>query len=118
METVAAHSDLVRSVEVIGVSVTNPIKEKLGVIYEIVIDKFTGQVAYAVLECNGFLGLGGKFLAIPWRALKYSPGEVAFLVSLTKKQLEEAPGFDEENWPKEFDLNWNKTISAYYDYLL
>ena len=41
----------------------------LGQIEEIVLDARTGCVRYAVLGLGGFLGIGRKRLAVPWRAL-------------------------------------------------
>ena len=40
--------------------------------FDLMIDKISGQVRYAVLEFGGFLGLGTDRYPIPWKALKYS----------------------------------------------
>ena len=37
-----------------------------GSIERVMIDKRSGQVAYAVLSFGGFLGLGGDYYPIPW----------------------------------------------------
>src|SRR5450830_1010857 len=41
----------------------------LGEIEEIILDVRTGCVRYAVLSLGGFLGIGRKRFAVPWRAL-------------------------------------------------
>ena len=39
--------------------------EKIGTIERLMIDKLSGNVAYAVLSFGGFLGMGQKHLPIP-----------------------------------------------------
>ena len=117
MEKVAEHSNNVRTNEVIGVEVINTAHEKLGKIYELVLDKQKGQVVYAVLESGSFLGLGGKFLPIPWKSFRYNVEEKAFVFNCTSEQLKAAPGFDKNNWPKFSDQVWNKTVLNYYETL-
>lgn len=117
MENVAENKNIVRSCDVVGVSVINYENETLGKVYEIVLNKYTGQTAYVVLESGAFLGMGGKFFAIPWKAFKFVPEKNAFLVSLNKEQLKNAPGFDKDNWPKTYDDLWGAKISTYYNSL-
>lgn len=117
MENVAEHKNIVRSCDVVGVTVKNYAKENLGKVYEIVLDKFSGQAEYVVLESGAILGLGGKFFAIAWKALKYIVDENAFIVNLDKEQLQNAPGFDKDNWPQSYDKTWGAKISQYYNNL-
>src|SRR4051812_41628357 len=53
----------------IGDRVRNPAGEDLGKVEEIMIDVPSGRVAYAVVSFGGFLGIGDKLFAVPWRAL-------------------------------------------------
>jgi sporulation protein YlmC with PRC-barrel domain len=53
-----------------GDRVQNSAGEDLGKLNEIMIDIPSGRVAYAVLSFGGFLGMGDKLFALPWRALK------------------------------------------------
>lgn len=61
----------IRATEIQGSLVTNPSGEALGEIKDFVLDKTQGRVGYAVLSFGGFLGLGEKLFALPWRALRY-----------------------------------------------
>ena len=49
-----------------GTTVKNPAGEKLGSIEEIMIDKRSGKVAYAVMSFGGFLGIGDRHHPLPW----------------------------------------------------
>lgn len=100
--------------EVIGVTVKNTAREDLGEICEIVLEKTTGQVKYAVLESGGFLGLGGKLFALPWDALHYDLSDESFILDVAKERLKNAPGFDKEHWPDMADRTWSKSIYDYY----
>jgi sporulation protein YlmC with PRC-barrel domain len=97
-----------------GDRVQNSAGEDLGKLNEIMIDIPSGRVAYAVLSFGGFLGMGDKLFALPWRALKLDEDQKCFLLDIDKKKLENAPGFDKGNWPDMADNTWAMTIFSYY----
>lgn len=109
-------SHLHRASEMIGTQVENPQGEDLGKIEEIVIDPIDDTVAYAVLSFGGFLGLGEKYFAIPWNALQHKgeDGETVVL-DVDKERLENAPGFNKNDWPDMANRSWGQGIHAYYD---
>lgn len=83
--------ELVGSDRVQGTRVYRPSGEKIGHIERIMIDKRTGQTAYAVMNFGGFLGLGEESYPLPWSLLKYSPTLGGYEVDLTDAQLKDAP---------------------------
>ncbi len=97
-----------------GDSVRNAAGEDLGTIDEIMIDIPSGRVAYAVLSFGGFLGMGDKLFAVPWSALKVDEDEQCFILNVDKRTIEQAPGFDKDNWPDMSGTTWGSGISAYY----
>ena len=100
----------------IGDKVRNPQGEDLGKIEEFMFDLDSGCIAYAVLSFGGFLGVGDKLFAIPWRALSLSTEEHAFILDVPKDKLKNAPGFDKSNWPDMADETWGSGIFDYYGY--
>jgi len=102
--------------KIIGEGVINRQNEDIGKIHELVIDTDSGLVAYAVLSFGGFLGMGNKLFAIPWKALELSPTEMKLILNVDKEKLKNAPGFDKENWPDFADRSYGKTIHNYYGY--
>ena len=98
-----------------GDKVVNGIGEDLGKIEKIMLDVDTGRVAYAVLSFGGFLGIGDKLFAIPWRALKLDPLNHRFILDVPKERLKNAPGFDKDRWPTMADDTWAQDIHSYYD---
>jgi sporulation protein YlmC with PRC-barrel domain len=98
----------------IGDKVVNTGGEDLGKLEEIMIDVRTGQVAYAVLSFGGFLGLGDKLFALPWTRLRVDEADKKIVVDMSKSLLENAPGFDKNNWPDLSDAGQRETIDSYY----
>jgi sporulation protein YlmC with PRC-barrel domain len=109
-----------RSSKLVGADVENPQGEDLGDIKDVVIDAPTGRVAYVVVTFGGFLGMGEKYFAIPFAALRPEPGEKPgdqerYLLNIDKERLKNAPGFDANNWPNMADRTWGKQIYQYYN---
>ena len=96
-----------------GTQVTNKDGEDLGKIEDLVIDVEYGRILYAILSFGGFMGMGSKWFAIPWRKLEPSSTEKKFALEVTKESLTSAEGFDKDNWP-EMDRNWGKAIDEHY----
>lgn len=99
-----------------GDSVRNPAGEDLGKIEEIMIDVPSGRVAYAVLSFGGFLGMGNKLFAVPWNAFTIDEENKQFILNVDKKMLENAPGFDKDNWPDMAEPNFGKQVYSHYGY--
>lgn len=97
-----------------GDAVKNSVGEDLGKVGEIMIDIPTGRVAYAVLSFGGFLRMGNKLFAVPWDVLKVDEDKKCFILDLEKSLLENAPGFDKDNWPDMADQSWGRQIYSYY----
>ena len=62
---------LIGSDKVEGTYVYDAHGQHIGSIERVMIDKRSGQVAYAVLSFGGFLGIGSDYYPIPWDSLKY-----------------------------------------------
>jgi sporulation protein YlmC with PRC-barrel domain len=105
---------LISAEKVQGTPVLNAKGEDLGHVAEIMIDKYSGRVAYAVLKYGSVLGLGGKLFALPWDVLKYDTRWNAYVVNIAEEKLRDAPSFDAANPPDMADPRWGKHIHAYY----
>jgi sporulation protein YlmC with PRC-barrel domain len=97
-----------------GDDVVNAAGDKLGTLDEIMLDVPSGRIAYAVLSSGGFLGIGDKLFAIPWRALTLDADNECFVLDVSKERLEQAPGFDKDDWPSMADESWAREVHTYY----
>lgn len=69
---VAARPDAPRLIglsKVEGATVYNSRGNSVGSIYEVMIDKCSGKVAYAIMSFGGFLGIGQHYHKLPGRVL-------------------------------------------------
>lgn len=108
------NSPILSSTSITGTNVTNNKGQDLGEIKDLMIDTNTGTVNYAVLTFGGFLGLGDKYFAIPFEAFTVNETTEKFVLNVQKDVLENAPGFDKDNWPKTSDTNfWNGLYDHY-----
>ncbi|MGU3388950.1 PRC-barrel domain-containing protein [Methylobacterium sp. D53M] len=82
---------LIASNRVEGTAVYDRSGRHLGAIHNFMVDKISGQVAYAVLAFGGFLGLGETHHPLPWKALSYSTELGGYVVDLEAGVLAEAP---------------------------
>jgi sporulation protein YlmC with PRC-barrel domain len=105
---------VISSDKVEGTSVYNPAGEKLGSIDDLMIDRYSGQVRYAVLEFGGFLGMGTDRYPIPWSMLKYDDGKSGYVVPLDKARIEKAPKYTDERIPT-YDVEYGQRVNSYYD---
>ncbi len=94
--------------------VVNRADEDLGEIKEIMLDVPAGRIAYAVLSCGGFLGMGDRLFAIPWSALTLDTEGKCFVLDASKDRLKNAPGFDKDHWPSMADQTWGGDVHRYY----
>ena len=99
---------------IIGANVVNAAKEDLGTIEDIIIDTRTNVLACAILSFGGFLGLGDKHFAIPWRVLDFHAAEGYAILKLEKERLTNAPGFKAGEWPDMGDTEWVNRIDRHY----
>jgi sporulation protein YlmC with PRC-barrel domain len=107
---------LIRGNTFIGADVENPQGQNLGDIKDIVIDRASGRIAYAVVSFGGFLGMGEKLFAVPWGAFSQPKADKEiFVLDVDKERLKNAPGFDAHNWPQMASREWVTSLYSYYN---
>ena len=108
--------NLIRGNTFIGANVENPQGQNLGEIKDIVIDRASGRMAYAVVSFGGFLGMGEKLFAVPWGAFSQPKADKdTFVLDVDKERLKNAPGFDAHNWPQMASREWVTSLYSYYN---
>jgi sporulation protein YlmC with PRC-barrel domain len=110
-QTAQFQPHLEKAKDLIGAKVVNDKGEQLGTIKDIVLTPDRGAVHYVVLGHDGTWGTGGKFFAVPWSKLSFKPGEnenerLVVLTGVSRADLDQAKGFDKDNWPATASENW------------
>jgi sporulation protein YlmC with PRC-barrel domain len=111
--TTTATHDVISSDRVEGASVYDTAGEKLGSIDELMIDKHSGQVRYAVMEFGGFLGMNTDRYPLPWNMLKYDTTKDGYVVPLDKAKLKDAPRYNENDLPA-YTPEYGQRVNNYY----
>jgi len=105
--------DVISSDKVEGTKVYDHAGEKLGSIDDLVIDKQSGQIRYAVLEVGGFLGMGADRYPLPWDILEYDTTHDGYVVALDKAKLEDAPRYADADVPA-YTADYARRVNSYY----
>ena len=106
--------DLIASDKVEGTAVYDRNGTKLGSVYNFMVEKRSGHVAYAVMSFGGFLGMGSSYHPLPWNQLTYEPAQGGYVVDLTKEQLEGAPTYSTSEASRWDDPTYSRGIDDYY----
>jgi sporulation protein YlmC with PRC-barrel domain len=113
-DNMQAATTLLSASTITGDDVYNMQDEELGTIQDVMLDITDGSIRYAVLSSGGFLGMGDRLFAVPWRALTLDRENQRFLLDVDVERLKKAPGFDKDEWPNMADPTWNSTVDSYY----
>lgn len=113
-DTTNPSGNLIAANQVQGASVYDAKLEKLGSIEDVMIDKATGRIAYAVLSFGGFLGIGDRYYPLPWEKLSYNTEIGGYVVDIDRQVLEGAPSFTDQAAAGWNDEAWGRDVYSYY----
>jgi hypothetical protein len=78
------------------------------------VDKYSGQVAYAVASFGGFLGMGENFFPLPWKILNYDSRLAGYVVDTDRGKLGGASSFTASDRPDWSDREYTGRIDEYW----
>ena len=107
-------AELIASNKVEGTAVYDRNGDRLGTIYNFMVDKLNGQVEYAVLSFGGLFGLGSDYYPLPWDRLTYDEELSGYQIDMVKEDLEEAPRYAADQEPA-FNRAYSERIDTFYD---
>jgi sporulation protein YlmC with PRC-barrel domain len=113
-DTTNPSGHLIAANQVQGTTVYNMAQEKLGSVEDVMIDKASGRIAYAVLSFGGFLGIGDRYYPLPWEKLTYNTELGGYVVDVDRDTLEGAPSFTDEATASWNDDAWSRNVYAHY----
>ena len=97
MPTASGHTKAILASKVKGTPVYNTNGDKIGAVEDIVLDKTSNNIMFAVLGSGGVLGMGEKYRPVPWSILDYDQKMGGYVVPVDRNMLDNAPanGLDE-----------------------
>ncbi len=105
---------LIAASKVNGTSVYNTAGEKLGSVYDVMLDKTSGKAEYAIMSFGGFLGIGDSYHPLPWQSLTYDERQGGYVVNIDRYRLEGAPAYSDADQDRWADPAYGRQIDAYY----
>lgn len=107
---------VMRTATILDIPIQNRQGKDLGAFRDLVIDLDSGQTKYAAFAFGGTFGFGEKLFAMPWKQfhLKRTSDDRYFVLNIDPKTLEDAPGFNADNWPNTANDKWGQEIDNYY----
>ena len=87
-------NDQIRASKMLGSTVYDLQNRDIGSVKDLIIDK-DGRVAAAVIDVGTFLGMGGKYVAVPLDAIKTDNNRLT--LDMTKEQLQQAQAYNLDN---------------------
>lgn len=87
---------------ILNASATNSQGQDLGDVEDIVVNPEDGKVVYTAVAYGGLLGIGEKHFAISCEDVS-RVGQDKIFLDVDKSELENKPGFKDNQWPKQAD---------------
>jgi sporulation protein YlmC with PRC-barrel domain len=114
MATASGHTSAIRAKKVIGTNVSDAAGQKIGQIEDVVLDKLSNNILFAVVGFGGFLGMAEKYHPLPWSALNFDESRNAYVVSYSKEQLRAAPAGSIDELTQGDGLAFRERVYDYY----
>jgi sporulation protein YlmC with PRC-barrel domain len=115
MTTVSGHTQAIRAKKVIGTNIKDTSGKTIGKVEDIVLDKLSNNIMFAIVGFGGFLGMGEKYHPLPWSVLDYDENAGGYVVSLTKEQLQAAPAYSMEELTAGDGTQFRTQVYDYYN---
>jgi sporulation protein YlmC with PRC-barrel domain len=114
MTTASGHTSAIRAKKVIGTAVKDTSGTTIGKVEDIMLDKQSSNIMYAVVGFGGFLGMGEKYHPVPWTQLDYNKDDGAYVVRYTKDQLKAAPADSLDALTRDDGMAYRDRAYEYY----
>ena len=116
VDTSHTAGSLIAASKVNGTTVYDTTGEKLGSVYDVMIDKRSGRAEYAIMSFGGFLGIGDNYHPLPWQSLARDERQGGYVVNIDRSRLEGAPSYKSTDPDRWNDPGYGREVNGYYGY--
>lgn len=80
-------------------TVVNNTGEEIANVSDLILDRGSGRIEYAIITTGTTLGMGGREVAIPYGSLRWEAGgKDRFVLASTTEQLKQFPEYTKKSW--------------------
>jgi len=115
---IADMNHLMQASVLIGAEILNLQDQLLGEITDIVLNPEQPNILYVIASRGGFLGFGGKLLAVRWMELRATEDHELYVLDVAPKAFDEAPTVNRANLARTADPAWQHTLTRSWDIVL
>ena len=87
MPTASGHTTPIRASRVLGTEVHNAAGEKLGHVEDVILDKSSDRIMFAVIGLDRAMTATDNFFPVPWSALDYQEDKGGYVVPYSRDDL-------------------------------
>lgn len=91
MPTRSGHTTAIRASRVLGAGVQTPAGDVIGAIADVILDKTTNRIMFAVVRRAGQLTAVDNFYPVAWSDLDYDEERQAYLLPFGASELDRLP---------------------------
>ena len=91
MPTETGHTTAIRASQVMGKTLYNVSGEEIGKVEDIILDKTTNHIMFAVVSVGGITTTSHSYHALPWVVLDYNEASDGYVVGFTTGQMSNGP---------------------------
>lgn len=88
--------ELISASKVNGTAVYDSSGEKIGSVDDVMLEKRSGKVSYAIMSFGGFLGIGERYHPLPWDVLTYDENLGGYNVGRAAGDFRDAPSYSRD----------------------
>lgn len=115
MPTKSGHTTAILASKAVGTPVYAKDGGKLGHIQDVMLDKLSDRLAFAVLASSASASDGHRYLPIPWAILDYDPRTRGYVVGLSERQMQNAPVFGLDELTADDGLRARELMNQFYN---
>jgi hypothetical protein len=116
MPTPSGHTTAILGSKVIGTPVFAAEGRKIGHVQDILLDKLSDKLAFAVVASNS-ASEGKRYLPLPWALLDYHTDSQGYVIDLSEHQLKNAPAFSLDELTTDDALLARERVNQFYNSL-
>lgn len=117
MPTTSGHTAAILGSKVVGTPVFAAGGQKIGHVQDIMLDKLSDRLAFAIVASSDLAGDGRRFLPLPWALLDYDASMAGYVIGLSDHQLKNAPVFGLDELTADDALPARELVNQFYNVL-